>query len=77
VTKPSGSRVSEFSTHEELVVLVCTLLERVAILEAENAVLKQENALLKAKNLRLQEELRAGKRPTAPSTKGTPRDGPK
>jgi cell division protein FtsB len=37
------------------VVLVRGLLERVAILEAENAVLKQENALLKAENLRIRQ----------------------
>jgi transposase len=67
-----------------LIDLVRSLLERVAILEAENVVLKKENALLKAENaslkaenLRLQEEVRASKRPNAPFSKGTRKADPK
>jgi hypothetical protein len=53
----------ERATHAELLVLVRDLLARVKVLEVENALLKAENAALR-------DELRAGKRATAPFSKG-------
>lgn len=77
MTRSFNSRSPEFSTHQELIVKLRSLLRRVATLESENADLKKENALLKAENLRLQEEVRASKRPTAPFSKGTGKANPK
>ena len=84
MTRSFNSRSPEFSTHQELIVKLRSLLKRVATLESENAdlkkenaLLKAENALLKAENLRLQEEVCASKRPTAPFSKGTGKANPK
>jgi regulator of replication initiation timing len=60
----------ERATHAELLVLVRDLLARVKVLEVENGQLKAENAQLKAENAALRDELRAGKRATAPFSKG-------
>ena len=67
----------ERATHAELLVLVRDLLARVKVLEVENGQLKAENAQMKAENAALREALRAGKRATAPFSKGKGKAQPK